>query len=80
MVSANEMWKDIVESLEVTTFFRVEVLKDVHECPSHLLSTSSEVSDTLDKVVCKAWMLLNSIVDGVDTSLFALEPPLDKGL
>jgi len=61
-------------AIEVVDHVRVKLLHNLGVHPSHLLTASSKSANAVNKIFCEVWMLLVSIIHGVNSVVFRLEP------
>jgi len=73
-----QKWKQEGDGIEILNKVRIKPLEGVHVDPCHLVSSTSEISYSRDKVFSHFGVPLQSVVDRIYTVILALEPPHRK--
>jgi len=61
-------------AIEVVDHIRVKLLHNLGVHPTHLLTASCKIANAVNKIFCEVRVLFVSIIHGVNTVIFRLEP------
>jgi len=69
-----KVWQKSIEGIEIINIIWIVFMEELQVYPLHLFSTTCEISNGIDEFLGKFWMLLETIVDIIKATIFALEP------